>query len=820
MAGSKGLELASSVPDECTPLVAPPSGGRGSGTAGQAPPGTVPADADRRRRAIYDFLEARTPAGLVYETFMFTLILLNVLCFIVGSLFLEEYNDAPWAQRGTGVCSDLCDALWFGNYRDNSLQALNIGATSVLELFTITVFTVEYGFRLYTCDLESVRFRGLGGRLRYLPTFFSMVDLVSTVPFYVDAFVLTKADLASSAFLRMFRLFRMMRVEGRYDSALTLVDDVYRAQKEILGTALFVGMTTWISVSSLYYLVERNNYDMIYCGAAPDYCGDTDEIDTSLCVIDSWGLVNCSMAGCPASDDYPEPCYNLYQSIPMASYYALLNLFGEFPLIDQHSPGGQVVGTITAVVAVAVFALPAGIIGNGFEEQIEKRRTQEAEGPIVERGMRTPGFVADEDGAGTGIRKIRARLYNFFFALTTPGSKAFEIFINVLIVGTSVTFMIDTIDDLPVGYRVWQSWFEFLAVVVFSLEYVLKVYASTADPMYRNGNVWPFVSSFLPMVDLLSFLPYWIVLGVTGTLVDTTGPSDMGATFVKALRLLRIFRFEKYTHAFTSFDDVVSRNLDVLSVTVFSALLLWVFFGAFLYYTERDNPDDEMASNYSNIPNAMWMTLLNLSGEAPLCQYSIPGKVATGILGLFATAVFGIPIGILGAGFEEVIEDENEDDDRELEEHPSSETLLFGTALERWCFDLVNGFGSALASAVETGIYVLIFTAILIGIIQTIDGHENDFSHVEAFTVCIFTLEYAVRFIGAGADPVVRGQDNGFIARVRYVFSFYSFIDLLAIVPYYVALALPGSLADQYDEYLRMSRILRLVSPIPCRLEN
>jgi hypothetical protein len=40
-----------------------------------------------------------------------------------------------------------------------------------------------------------------------------------------------------------------------------------------------------------------------------------------------------------------------------------------------------------------------------------------------------------------------------------------------------------------------------------------------------------------------------------------------------------------------------------------------------------------------------WMTLLNLSGEAPLAQYSVPGKVAVGLLGLFATAIFGIPIG-------------------------------------------------------------------------------------------------------------------------------------------------------------------------------
>jgi hypothetical protein len=95
-----------------------------------------------------------------------------------------------------------------------------------------------------------------------------------------------------------------------------------------------------------------------------------------------------------------------------------------------------------------------------------------------------------------------------------------------------------------------------------------------------------------------------------------------------------------------------------------------VFFGAFLYLIERDNPDEEMASNYNTVPNSMvcprigtnvdifffsdflswfrdmqWMTLLNLSGEAPLAQYSVPGKVAVGLLGLFATAIFGIPIG-------------------------------------------------------------------------------------------------------------------------------------------------------------------------------
>ena len=759
------------------------------------------------RQSLFNFLEAKTPNGQVYEYFIMALIVINVLAFIIGTLFVEEYNDAPWAQREgeEGWCNNLCDAIWFGNYRDNGLARLNVGATSVLELVTIAVFTIEYILRLHTCDLESSQYQGFMGRVRYIPTFFSLVDLASTLPFYVDAFFLRDTDLAGSAFLRMFRLLRMMRVEGRYDTALTMVDDVWRAQQGILGTALFVGVTTWMSVSSLYYLAERKNHDMIYCGHSE--CND-DSIDKSLCVIDSWGLVDCSEAGCPPTSLLPYPCYNLYQSIPMASYYALLNLFGEFPLIDQHSVGGMVIGTFTAVIAVAVFALPAGIIGNGFEQEIERRRAKQEGDLVVDRqlGLGTPGFRGDS-------MTIRGQLYNFLYTTSQPGSIAFDMFINVLVVGTVLTFMVDTLDDLPATINTVFDFFEFVAVVVFSVEYALRVYSAAEDPKYQQSRMI-YITSFLPMVDALSVLPYWAQIAWTGSIFSATvgNATSFGGNVVKSLRLLRILRFEKYTQAFKSFDDVITRNLDVLAVTAFTAILFWVFFGAFLYMTERDNLDPEMAANYNTVPNAMWVTLLNLSGEAPLAQYSVWGKVATGILGLFATGVFGIPIGILGAGFEEVVAEENQDATEELEVVPSaSREAHLGTNIEQACYRFVNGVGSSAASIFETMIYVLIFTAVGVGVLQTVEGHGNDLSLIELLTVIVFSVEYLLRLIGVGADPQFAPGRNGFTARVRFIFSFYSVIDLFAVVPYYLTVALPGSFVDQYDEYLRMVRIIRLV---------
>ena len=75
-----------------------------------------------------------------------------------------------------------------------------------------------------------------------------------------------------------------------------------------------------------------------------------------------------------------------------------------------------------------------------------------------------------------------------------------------------------------------------------------------------------------------------------------------------------------------------------------------------MYYAERANPDPATQKYYTSIPQSMWITLLNLSGESPLCDYTVIGKITTGLLGIFAVGWFSIPVGLVGAGFEEWID--------------------------------------------------------------------------------------------------------------------------------------------------------------------
>lgn len=55
-----------------------------------------------------------------------------------------------------------------------------------------------------------------------------------------------------------------------------------------------------------------------------------------------------------SDDDGPRDgrpdCPNRYQSILSSSYFVLINLIGEFPLVDRHNTAGRYIGVFTAVV--------------------------------------------------------------------------------------------------------------------------------------------------------------------------------------------------------------------------------------------------------------------------------------------------------------------------------------------------------------------------------------------------------------------------------------------------------------------------------------
>ena len=108
-----------------------------------------------------------------------------------------------------------------------------------IEIGTVAVFTLEYLLRIIVAD----------HKLKFIFSFFGMIDLVAILPFYVA----TGLDLRSLRAVRFLRLFRMFKLV-RYSKAVQRFHRAFLIAKEELILFFCVAcMLLFFSSVGIYY---------------------------------------------------------------------------------------------------------------------------------------------------------------------------------------------------------------------------------------------------------------------------------------------------------------------------------------------------------------------------------------------------------------------------------------------------------------------------------------------------------------------------------------------------------------------------------------
>ncbi len=177
-----------------------------------------------KRKRAQEIVELATPndrVSKIFDIFMITLIGLNVLAVVLGSV-KDIYKDYQ--------------VFFYG-----------------FEVFSVALFTIEYLLRIWGCVEEGTgRFvRPVTGRLRFAFTPMALIDLVAILPFYLSMFV--SLDLR---FLRALRLVRILKLT-RYSSAINLLLKVFKEEAPSFGAALFILAIVLVFASTGIFLFEH-----------------------------------------------------------------------------------------------------------------------------------------------------------------------------------------------------------------------------------------------------------------------------------------------------------------------------------------------------------------------------------------------------------------------------------------------------------------------------------------------------------------------------------------------------------------------------------
>ncbi|HEV2292373.1 MAG TPA: ion transporter [Tepidisphaeraceae bacterium] len=223
----------------------------------------------------------------------------------------------------------------------------------------------------------------------------------------------------------------------------------------------------------------------------------------------------------------------------------------------------------------------------------------------------------------------------------------FDISLAVLIVLNVIAVMLETVAVLQRRYHDVFIAFEVFSVTVFTIEYILRLWACTADPEFAHpvkGRL-RYAARPLAIVDLLailpSLLPYiWVDL-----------------RFIRVLRLLRLLRVLKlghYSEAVALLVNVLrSRSADLAVMLIVLGMLLVLSSGAIFYAENEAQPDV-----FSSIPASLWWAVITLTtiGYGDAYPVTVAGKLVGGVIAVLGIGIVALPTAIIATGFAEEVQ--------------------------------------------------------------------------------------------------------------------------------------------------------------------
>ena len=193
------------------------------------------------------------------------------------------------------------------------------------EFGSFGIFLAEYALRVWACTSEPRYARPVKGRLAFMLQPIMLADAVALLSFFFIVVVSPDGSLNLVVFRALRLVGRLARL-GRYSPGLQALGLAIASRKNEMLAVVSVIAALLVLASSLMFYAEQT--------AQPDK----------------------------------------FSSIPAAMWWSIITVttvgYGDVAPI---TPLGRLLAGVIALLGIGIFALPAGILGSSFMEQVARR---------------------------------------------------------------------------------------------------------------------------------------------------------------------------------------------------------------------------------------------------------------------------------------------------------------------------------------------------------------------------------------------------------------------------------------------------------------
>lgn len=210
---------------------------------------------------------------------------------------------------------------------------------------------------------------------------------------------------------------------------------------------------------------------------------------------------------------------------------------------------------------------------------------------------------------------------------TTRKGKIFDYTIQFLILVSLVTFSIETLPDNSVETKKLLSVVEYICVIVFSIEYVLRIYVAEKPFKY--------IFSFYGLIDLLSILPFYL-----------TSTIDLRAFRIfRIFRIFRAFKLIRYNKALRRFSVAYTIIKEEVILFLMVTMILVFLSASGIYFFENEAQPEVFSSLFSSL----WWAIVTLTtvGYGDVFPITIGGKIFTFFILILGIGIVTIPAGLV-----------------------------------------------------------------------------------------------------------------------------------------------------------------------------